>query len=71
MNKVLMNGNSTIGEAAIRAVEAGYELIEIHGAHGYLVNQFLSKFSNIREDEYGGDTRGRTRFAREIVRELS
>ncbi len=55
------------GDAANRAVQAGFELIEIHGAHGYLVNQFLSRFSNIREDEYGGDVPGRTRFAREIV----
>jgi 2,4-dienoyl-CoA reductase-like NADH-dependent reductase (Old Yellow Enzyme family)/thioredoxin reductase len=58
------------GEAASRAIEAGFELIEIHGAHGYLINQFLSRFSNIRQDEYGGDISGRTRFAREIVREL-
>jgi len=58
------------GEAATRIVEAGYELIELHGAHGYLINQFLSRFSNIREDEYGGDVTGRTRFAREIVREV-
>ncbi len=58
------------GEAADRAVQAGFELIEIHGAHGYLVNQFLSRFSNIREDEYGGDVAGRSRFAREIIREI-
>ena len=58
------------GEGAQRAVEAGFELIEIHGAHGYLVNQFLSRFSNIREDEYGGDIAGRTRFAMEIVKEI-
>lgn len=58
------------GDAADRAVEAGFELIEIHGAHGYLVNQFLSRFSNIRNDEYGGDILGRTRFASEIVREI-
>jgi 2,4-dienoyl-CoA reductase-like NADH-dependent reductase (Old Yellow Enzyme family)/thioredoxin reductase len=58
------------GEAARRAVEAGFELIEIHGAHGYLVNQFLSRFSNIREDEYGGDLRGRARFSIEIIREI-
>jgi 2,4-dienoyl-CoA reductase-like NADH-dependent reductase (Old Yellow Enzyme family)/thioredoxin reductase len=56
--------------AAARAYQAGFELIEIHGAHGYLVNQFLSKFSNIREDEYGGDVAGRTGFAREIVEEV-
>ncbi len=58
------------GDAAERAVEAGFELIEIHGAHGYLINQFLSRFSNIREDGYGGDLIGRTRFASEIVREI-
>lgn len=58
------------GDAAERAVEAGYELIEIHGAHGYLVNQFLSGYSNIREDEYGGSVQNRARFAVEIVREI-
>ncbi len=58
------------GDAAERAVDAGFELIEIHGAHGYLVNQFLSRFSNIRRDEYGGDIEGRTRFAKEIVLEI-
>jgi 2,4-dienoyl-CoA reductase-like NADH-dependent reductase (Old Yellow Enzyme family)/thioredoxin reductase len=58
------------GEAARRAVEAGFELIEIHGAHGYLVNQFLSGFSNVRDDEYGGDVAGRSRFALEIIREI-
>jgi 2,4-dienoyl-CoA reductase-like NADH-dependent reductase (Old Yellow Enzyme family)/thioredoxin reductase len=55
------------GDAAHRACQAGFELVEIHGAHGYLVNQFLSQFSNIREDQYGGDVAGRTRFAKEIV----
>ena len=58
------------GDAATRALEAGFELLEIHGAHGYLINQFLSAFSNIREDEYGGDTAKRSRFAVEIVREV-
>jgi len=57
-------------DAAERAVSAGFDLIEIHGAHGYLINQFLSRFSNIREDEYGGDISGRTRFAREVVEEI-
>ena len=58
------------GDAAERAVQAGFELIEIHGAHGYLINQFLSGFSNIREDEYGGSIERRSRFAREIIREI-
>jgi 2,4-dienoyl-CoA reductase-like NADH-dependent reductase (Old Yellow Enzyme family)/thioredoxin reductase len=58
------------GDAAERAYQAGFELIEIHGAHGYLINQFLSNFSNIREDRYGGDIEGRTCFAKEIVMEI-
>jgi len=58
------------GDAAQRAMEAGFELIEIHGAHGYLINQFLSGFSNIREDDYGGDTFRRARFAVEVVQEV-
>jgi 2,4-dienoyl-CoA reductase-like NADH-dependent reductase (Old Yellow Enzyme family)/thioredoxin reductase len=58
------------GDAAARAVQAGFELIEIHGAHGYLINQFLSNFSNIRDDAYGGDTTRRARFAVDVVREV-
>jgi 2,4-dienoyl-CoA reductase-like NADH-dependent reductase (Old Yellow Enzyme family)/thioredoxin reductase len=58
------------GDSAVRAVRAGFELIEIHGAHGYLINQFISKFSNIREDAYGGDTIRRARFAVDVVREV-
>jgi 2,4-dienoyl-CoA reductase-like NADH-dependent reductase (Old Yellow Enzyme family)/thioredoxin reductase len=58
------------GDAAQRAVQAGFELVEIHGAHGYLINQFISGFSNIREDEYGGDVIRRASFAKEIVREV-
>ncbi len=56
--------------AAARAREAGFDAVEIHGAHGYLVNQFLSPYSNQRLDTYGGDDEGRFRFAREIVREI-
>jgi 2,4-dienoyl-CoA reductase-like NADH-dependent reductase (Old Yellow Enzyme family)/thioredoxin reductase len=58
------------GDAAVRAVQAGFELVEIHGAHGYLINQFISRFSNIRDDEYGGDTTRRARFSVDIVREV-
>ncbi len=56
--------------AAKRAQKAGFDAVEVHGAHGYLINQFLSPYSNQREDEYGGDADGRFRFAREIVRAI-
>jgi 2,4-dienoyl-CoA reductase-like NADH-dependent reductase (Old Yellow Enzyme family) len=53
--------------AAQRACEAGFRVIEIHGAHGYLVHEFLSPLSNHRDDAYGGSFENRTRFIREIV----
>lgn len=53
--------------AARRALEAGFEVVELHGAHGYLGNQFLSPLSNQRTDEYGGSFENRTRFIREII----
>ncbi|KAA8909063.1 hypothetical protein TRICI_004652 [Trichomonascus ciferrii] len=55
-------------QAAIRAVKAGIDVIEIHGAHGYLVNEFLSPISNQRTDEYGGSFENRIRFVTEIVK---
>jgi 2,4-dienoyl-CoA reductase-like NADH-dependent reductase (Old Yellow Enzyme family)/thioredoxin reductase len=55
---------------AKRAQETGFDAVEVHAAHGYLINQFLSPYSNHREDEYGGDAEGRFRFSREIVREI-
>lgn len=58
------------GEAAIRAEKAGFDVIEIHGAHGYLISSFNSPISNKRTDEYGGDFEGRTRFCLEVVREV-
>ncbi|MEI2582690.1 NADH:flavin oxidoreductase/NADH oxidase [Scytonema sp. PRP1] len=54
-------------QAAKRSVEAGFKVIEIHAAHGYLLHQFLSPLSNHREDEYGGSFENRTRFLREVV----
>lgn len=56
--------------SAVNAKAAGYDGIEVHGAHGYLVNQFLSNYSNKREDEYGGSLRNRMRFALEIVQKI-
>lgn len=56
--------------AAWRAKQAGFDAIEIHGAHGYLVNQFVSPFSNKRVDHYGGSLRNRARFALEIVEKI-
>lgn len=57
-------------DGATRAVRAGFDGVEIHMAHGYLVNQFLSPESNVRTDDYGGDTTRRSRFAREIVESI-
>ncbi len=53
--------------AAKRSLEAGYQLIEIHGAHGYLLHSFFTPLVNTRTDEYGGDFEGRSRFMRETV----
>jgi len=57
------------GQGVRRSEEAGYEALELHGAHGYLVHQFLSPTSNARNDEYGGSEENRRRFLMEIVEE--
>ncbi|MUG88876.1 NADPH dehydrogenase NamA [Paenibacillus timonensis] len=54
-------------EGARRAKEAGFDVIEIHGAHGYLLNEFLSPLTNHREDEYGGNANGRYRLLHEVI----
>jgi 2,4-dienoyl-CoA reductase-like NADH-dependent reductase (Old Yellow Enzyme family) len=54
--------------AALRAVKAGYKLLEIHAAHGYLIHQYLSPLSNHRTDNYGGSFENRTRLLLEIVK---
>lgn len=54
-------------KAAERAEKAGFDVIEIHGAHGYLINEFLSPLTNMRTDEFGGSPEKRYRFLRDII----
>ena len=58
------------GKGAKRAKETGFDAVDIHGAHGYLIAQFMSAFYNRRSDGYGGDLRGRIRFPIEVLREV-
>ncbi|TYL37038.1 NADH:flavin oxidoreductase / NADH oxidase [Natronococcus pandeyae] len=54
-------------EAAERSLAAGFEIAEVHAAHGYLLHEFLSPATNLREDEYGGSFENRTRLVREVT----
>lgn len=58
------------GAAAKNAVKAGFDAVEIHAAHGYLLHEFYSPISNTRDDEYGGSYENRTRFLKEVVTEV-
>ncbi len=57
-------------QAAKRAKKAGFDAIELHGAHGYLLSEFLSPYTNKRKDRYGGDIEARSRFPLEVVRKV-
>jgi 2,4-dienoyl-CoA reductase-like NADH-dependent reductase (Old Yellow Enzyme family)/thioredoxin reductase len=59
---------AAFGEAAIRAKTVGFDGVEIHGAHGYLIDQFLSPSTNKRQDSYGGDLPNRARFLIEVIK---
>lgn len=55
---------------AVLAAEAGYKIIQVHAAHGYLINNFMSPYTNNRKDEYGGSVENRCRFLIEIIKEI-
>jgi 2,4-dienoyl-CoA reductase-like NADH-dependent reductase (Old Yellow Enzyme family) len=61
---------AAFGDAAQRCVEAGFDFVEVHGAHGYLINQFMAPNSNRRTDSYGGSFENRTRFLLEILADI-
>ncbi|TXC93384.1 NADPH dehydrogenase NamA [Metabacillus litoralis] len=63
----IKNTITAFKEGAARAKKAGFDIIEIHGAHGYLINEFLSPLSNKRDDEYGGSQENRYRFLQEVI----
>ncbi|WP_028642305.1 NADH:flavin oxidoreductase/NADH oxidase [Nocardioides sp. URHA0020] len=61
---------AAFGDAAARAVAAGFDVLEVHAAHGYLLHEFLSPLSNHREDEYGCSFDNRVRLVLDVVREI-
>ena len=61
---------AAFGQAAARAKDYGFDAVELHGAHGYLINQFLSPITNQRDDEYGGSLDNRARFMMEVYKSV-
>jgi 2,4-dienoyl-CoA reductase-like NADH-dependent reductase (Old Yellow Enzyme family) len=61
---------TAFADSAVRAAEAGFQMVEIHAAHGYLLHSFLSPVSNLRTDRWGGDLEGRSRFLLEVTRSI-
>ena len=57
-------------DAALRCYDAGFDGIELHGAHGYLISQFLGSKTNRRSDQWGGDINSRSKFLVEIIRSI-
>ena len=71
LNEIDMNKiKDKFVEASLRSVKIGFDLIEVHGTHGYLFHQFLSKISNTRKDKYGGSLENRMRFPLEVFSEI-
>lgn len=58
------------GDTALRVKKAGFDGVEIHGGHGYLISEFMSPYMNKRNDEYGGCLQKRMRFAREVIEDI-
>lgn len=68
--ELLLQRQQQFVEAAVRAKNAGYDGVQLHGCHGYLINQFISKKTNLRSDEYGGSDQNRARFGCEIIKTI-
>ncbi len=69
LSKIEISGIvESFAKAALRAKEAGFDAVEVHGGHGYLISEFMSGYANKREDEYGGSIEGFARFPQEIIK---